>query len=137
MIEKDRKKEGKNIYHTYIQIAQLCESLYIHLNETQLQLTFTRKRTLNTKFMDNKHTGIINILTGYQLYFTDTRQFLIKIFLYHSQKSISPFTLYRFILIKLLSSSLDMDQTNALSSFCPSKSGGSTSASACHAAPKP
>lgn len=63
MIEKDGKKERKNIYHTYIQIAQLCESLYIHLNETQLKLTFTRKCTVNTKFMDNKY--IMNILTGY------------------------------------------------------------------------
>lgn len=54
-MKKTEKKEGKNIYHTYIKIAQLCESLYIHLNETQLKLTSTRKRTLNTKFMDNKY----------------------------------------------------------------------------------
>lgn len=65
MIEKDNnKKPMKNTYYTYIQIAQLLESLYILRMRNNSDLTCNRKHTLNTKFMDNKYMYIINILTG-------------------------------------------------------------------------
>lgn len=64
-MKKTTKKPMKNTYYTYIQIAQLLESLYILRMRNNSDLTCNRKHTLNIKFMDNKYMYIINILTGF------------------------------------------------------------------------